>query len=110
MWITTSLTTAPPTPRRPGTKMSGAARYAAATKLTLTAPLIGARKKKMTKPRYIAHYGGPCPVDPETKVDVVFRCGDKDNFNDQCRAKVWNWKHDEYEYSIIAYRVLTDED
>lgn len=62
------------------------------------------------KPRYIAWRGGQCPVPPEAMVDVVFRCGDMDNKNNEYEAQewLWDWEFEEPDYHIIAYRVLED--
>jgi len=63
---------------------------------------------KQEKPRYIAWRGGKCPVDPDTRVDVIFRCLNMDNDNDQHDAGRWIWEHKSYgdDYDIIAYRIL----
>ena len=61
---------------------------------------------KQEKPRYIAWRGGKCPVDPDTRVGVIFRCLDMDCGNDIYTASEWEWHHLQYEYDIIAYRIL----
>jgi hypothetical protein len=47
----------------------------------------------------IPHNGGPCPVDPETTVEVEFRNGDR--LGSYC-ADYWTWPHDDSAYDILA--------
>ena len=54
----------------------------------------------------IPHNGGPCPVDPETMVEIELRCGEVN----QDRAFSYVWQHltiEDADYDIIAYRVIT---
>ena len=45
--------------------------------------------------------GGECPVDPETIVEVRFRCGETDEDGE---ASYWRWYHGKGDYDIVAYR------
>ena len=51
------------------------------------------------------HNGGPCPVDPETLVEVRLRAGEIN----QDRAKDYDWSDDGNQYAITAYRLLPPE-
>ena len=61
----------------------------------------------MTHP-FITHNGGPCPVSPETVVDVKFADGRKRACR---RAHLWSFGRDWWQWqgrpanNIIAYRL-----
>lgn len=60
----------------------------------------------MSKPRFIAWYGGECPVDGSTKVDVLIS-GRKRPIETEAWRVMWyecpEWVH------VIAYRVIEDK-
>ena len=66
----------------------------------------------MTHP-FITHNGGPCPVSPEAKVEVLFRDGQSDDVGNPAwmflKVSVhdddwWQWQGDPMD-NIIAYRI-----
>lgn len=55
---------------------------------------------------WVPHDGGPCPVNPGTKVDVKFRNG---AYSSKCdEAQHWYWRHDCSDCDIIAYKVVSE--
>lgn len=62
---------------------------------------------------WIEHDGGPCPVDPDTRVIAKFRDGKVDDIK-PARAGFWSrgsydwWKHEGPDlcHNIVAYRVV----
>lgn len=54
-------------------------------------------------------FGGKCPVNSMTKVDIVYRCGDQDN---NWYAGAFIWEHNSQniapDYEIIAYKVVNN--
>ncbi len=61
----------------------------------------------MSKPRFTGWYGGKCPVDPETIVEVVFR-GEKRVA--KCAARCIWWMHSPVPQKgeVILWRVAAE--
>ena len=53
---------------------------------------------------WIAHDGGPCPVDPNSLPLVKLRDGEILACEDDETADCFQWEHDQAEYDIIAYK------
>ena len=56
------------------------------------------------------HDGGPCPVDPNKKVRVMFREGRRRHhrtagFWSGGSEDWWKWENEDHDRDIIAYRV-----
>lgn len=69
----------------------------------------------MTHP-FITHNGGPCPVSPDTVVDVRLRCGEVMPpaeavlwMGDHTAPDFWLW-HGGRSNNIIAYRIHQPEE
>lgn len=63
---------------------------------------------------WLAHDGGPCPVDPDQRVEVRHRSGETSetyirskHYRGDNRARSWYWRHDGDAGDIVAYRLLT---
>lgn len=69
-----------------------------------SAQCIDRTKAAQIRPRFIAWYGGECPVDSKTRVEVVFR--DLVVCNMEQR---WIWTHSGETDDIIAYRVIEEQ-
>lgn len=69
---------------------------------------IGRIYTELNKPKnkWISWTGGPCPVDPNTKVDIKFQDGTihKNEF-----ANGYFWEHDFDTGNIIAYKVIDNQ-
>lgn len=55
---------------------------------------------------WIPHDGGPCPVAPETMVELRFRTGEE--HISEPRAGMWMWQHSGRPSDIIAYRIAKE--
>lgn len=56
---------------------------------------------------WIEHDGGPCPVDPDSRVRVAFRAGGGTGTAVAARVWAWGidqWQHMNRDFDIIAYR------
>lgn len=54
------------------------------------------------EPHYNAWHGGECPVDHDTKVDVVLRSGTVEN---GVRAGSLTWRHEQIGADILHFRL-----
>lgn len=55
---------------------------------------------------WITWNGGPCPVAPETMVELRFRTGEEHAALPS--AGFWTWGHDGISSDIIAYRIAKE--
>ena len=61
--------------------------------------------KKIDSP-WIKWDGGECPVPPDTRVKVKFRCGVPESEN---RAGDYLWNHDGVDFDIVEYCTITEQ-
>jgi len=61
---------------------------------------------------FIPHDGGPCPVEPQVMVQVIFRKESADDFDaEYCPAGAFRWSHKTgaRDMDIIAYKPTQQE-
>ena len=61
--------------------------------------------EKIYGPR-IKWHGGECPVPPDTRVKVKFRCGVPES---EDRAGNYLWNHDGVDFDIVEYCTVTEQ-
>jgi hypothetical protein len=60
---------------------------------------------------WIPHGGGPCPVMPDTWVNIQCRFEDEcPQLDDIYRASDWDWSHSGSCTDIIAYSIVAQKD